>query len=411
MLPEGLLDARSIVAAIDEALDENVIVTGALPPQGRDLDFLVSDEQARRLPGILAAHGFLPRGRDVAPHRSAGQQWVKIEGCSALAVDLNPMRRWGLPPAEEHALVADAVPMAGFDHLVRPSAHHTILIMARRLATGALSARRLGKLAAAIEEDPLAWKRAEERARAWGVQAALLLLRRVHEGGPELGPRGTGEGAAGSDPGRGLARCGVTGRGQAVGRDAAAAQGGQLLRPGSLRSPRRSVPIRVWRDRRSCGTVRRTATPGQSARPLALRRIAAAGRCSRRRARRRRPKAGRPRGSAQAGRWRSAAMLSSRPPPLVRPVSAGSAANGSPRPGLRAAGEVLPDSTSFGRRHSPSLSARCSAGAAGRGGTRLHRRRARLCGMLSCEPYVPSRSIMNTSVSFGGIFGGEPFAP
>lgn len=185
MLPEGLLDARSIVAAIDEALDENVIVTGALPPQGRDLDFLVSDEQARRLPGILAAHGFLPRGRNVAPHRSAGQQWVKIEGCSALAVDLNPMRRWGLPPAEEHALVADAVPMAGFDHLVRPSAHHTILIMARRLATGALSARRLGKLAAAIEEDPLAWKRAEERARAWGVQAALLLLRRVHEGGPQ----------------------------------------------------------------------------------------------------------------------------------------------------------------------------------------------------------------------------------
>ena len=87
MLSEGLLDVSSIVAAIDEALDETVIVTGALPPQGRDLDLVVSDEQARRLPQILAAHGFLARGRKVAPRRLASQQWVKIEGSAALAVE------------------------------------------------------------------------------------------------------------------------------------------------------------------------------------------------------------------------------------------------------------------------------------------------------------------------------------
>jgi thymidylate kinase len=180
---EGLLDAGSVVAAVDEALEEDVIVTGALPPQAHDLDLLVSEEQARRLPEVLVKHGFLPRGRNVAPRRLASMQWVIIEGCSALAVDLNPMQRWGLPREEERALTADAVPIEGFRHLVRPSSYHIILIMARRLATGDLSSRRLGKLAAAIKEDPLAWERARDRAKAWGVRAALPVLRRMHEGG------------------------------------------------------------------------------------------------------------------------------------------------------------------------------------------------------------------------------------
>ena len=182
MPAEGLLDARSIVMAIDEACGEDVIVTGALPPLGRDLDLLVNKEQARRLPEVLAKHGFLPRGRDVAPRRSASRQWVLIVGSSALAVDLNPVRRWRLPPDQERALVADALPIEGYRHLVRPSPYHIILILARRLATGGLPSHRLGKLAAAIEEDPLAWQRALEQAGAWGVQAAVPLLRRMHEG-------------------------------------------------------------------------------------------------------------------------------------------------------------------------------------------------------------------------------------
>jgi thymidylate kinase len=180
---EVLLDAQAAVAAIDEACEEDVIVTGSLPPQGRDLDLLVSEEQALRLPEVLAKHGFLPRGRDVTPRRSASKQWVLIVGCSALAVDLNPVRRWGLAPEQERALVADAMPIEGYRHLVRPSPSHTILILARRLVTGGLSSRRLGKLAAAIEEDPLAWERAREQAGAWGVRTAVPVLRRMHEQG------------------------------------------------------------------------------------------------------------------------------------------------------------------------------------------------------------------------------------
>ena len=118
MRADGLLDTGSVVAAVDEAAGEAVVVTGALPPQGHDLDLLVSEEQARRLAQVLAARGFLPRGRKVAPRRSASRQWVLIEGCSALAVDLNPVRSWGLPPGEERALVADAVPIDGFCDVV-----------------------------------------------------------------------------------------------------------------------------------------------------------------------------------------------------------------------------------------------------------------------------------------------------
>lgn len=183
MLSEGLLDAGSVLSAIDDALDGTVIVTGALPPEGRDLDLLVTDEQARRLPEILAARGFLARGRNVAPRRLASRQWVRIEGASALAVDLNPMSRWQLPQPEREALVAEAVPIVGFQHFARPSAHHVILILARRLGAGTLSAKRLEKLRAAVEQDPEAWQRAGQRAGAWGVASALPVLRRLYEGG------------------------------------------------------------------------------------------------------------------------------------------------------------------------------------------------------------------------------------
>lgn len=183
MLSEGLLDAGTVVSAIDEVLDSTVIVTGALPPDGRDLDLLVSDEQGRRLPEILAAKGFLARGRKVAPRRLVTQQWVRIEGSSALAVDLNPISRWQLPGQEQEALAAEAVPIVGLEHFARPSAHHVILIMARRLGAGTLSARRLEKLRTAVEQDPRAWQRAGQRASAWGVTGALPVLRRLSEGG------------------------------------------------------------------------------------------------------------------------------------------------------------------------------------------------------------------------------------
>ncbi len=183
MLSEGLLDAGTVVSAIDEVLDSTVIVTGALPPEGRDLDLLVSDEQARRLPEILTAEGFLARGRKVAPRRLANQQWARIEGSSALAVDLNPISRWQLPRQEQEALAAEAVPIVGLEHFARPSAHHVILIMARRLGAGTLSARRLQKLRTAVEQDPQAWQRAGQRASAWGVAAALPVLHRLSEGG------------------------------------------------------------------------------------------------------------------------------------------------------------------------------------------------------------------------------------
>lgn len=183
MLSERSPDARSVVADIDEALGERVVVTGSLPPEGRDVDLLVTDDQARRLPLILARQGFRPRPPGVAPTRMWTQQWVRLEGCSALAIDLNPMGRWGLPSNEQGAVVAEAVPINGCRNFARPAPHHTLLMLARRLATGPLPAGRLRKLGAAVEGDPLAWERAADRADAWGARAALSALRALHEEG------------------------------------------------------------------------------------------------------------------------------------------------------------------------------------------------------------------------------------
>jgi thymidylate kinase len=183
VVPGSVLDVRSIVSALDEALQESVIVTGLVPPEGRDLDLLLTEEQVPRLPPILAEHGFRPRGPGVVPARVWTQQWVRIEGCGGLAVDLNPMRRWGLPPDEERALGEEAVPLEGFRHLVRPSPHHTLLIMARRLATRSLPRDRLRKVTEALDADPLVWERARDRAGAWGAGSALSALRTLHEQG------------------------------------------------------------------------------------------------------------------------------------------------------------------------------------------------------------------------------------
>jgi len=174
------LDARSVVADVDEALHERVVVTGSLPPEGRDLDLLVTDGQAHRLPLILAGQDFRPRPRSVAPTRMWTQQWVRLQECSALAIDMNPMRRWGLPPHEQRAVVAEAVPIEGYRNFARPAPHHVLLMLARRLATGSLPPGRLRKLRAAAEGDPLAWERAADRADAWGARSALSALRALH---------------------------------------------------------------------------------------------------------------------------------------------------------------------------------------------------------------------------------------
>lgn len=163
--------AVAVVGLVDDAAAGPVVVIGSLPPEGRDLDVLVRPGDERAIAARLEAAGLA----------NSGREWVAFEGCTAFGVELVPEEGWGLPPGEADALFAEARPIAGFAHLVRPAPHHQLLVLARIGLTG----KRMARLRAALAEDPAAWSHAQERAAAWGV----TLRDRPRRPRPRLRPR------------------------------------------------------------------------------------------------------------------------------------------------------------------------------------------------------------------------------
>jgi thymidylate kinase len=151
---------RDVAHLVDQAAVGRVVVLGSLPPAGRDLDLLAWPEDRQAVSARLAAEGFLPRGRD----------WVRFADCSAFVVDLAAAEAWGLPEEELKAVFADAVPINGFEHVVRPAPHHAVLILARL----GMSEKRLGRLQAALAEDPDAITKAERVAPVWRADLSRL---------------------------------------------------------------------------------------------------------------------------------------------------------------------------------------------------------------------------------------------
>lgn len=150
---------------VDESAGRPILVFGSLPPDGRDLDLLVRDDDLPRVAGALESHGFLRRD----------EAHVYFEGCNVELVDLVASSAWGLPPSEEDALFAEALPIEGFRHLVRPAPHHALLILARRVIHGGgrVTTKLAAKLAAIEQEEPNVWRRARKRAPLWGAVIAL----------------------------------------------------------------------------------------------------------------------------------------------------------------------------------------------------------------------------------------------
>jgi thymidylate kinase len=163
------------VIAVDrvEAAGEQVLVFGSLPPHGRDLDLLVRSAAYGSVAAALRDGGFQQRG-----HRFA-----RFDSCSVEAVELVAAERWGLPDEELAALFAEARPLPGLQRLMAPAAHHQLLILARRFARdGRLDAKRRGRVAVAVAEDPDAWRRAGQRAAAWGATRAVAIAEAAYAG-------------------------------------------------------------------------------------------------------------------------------------------------------------------------------------------------------------------------------------
>lgn len=164
---------NELLASLDAAVADKVVIFGSTPPEARDLDLLARPLEEAALRGALQTLGF----------GSRGATWARFRAMSADVVDVVPAQKWRLSPEETDRLFGDAVPLEGFRNLARPASHDVVLITAlRAVRSGQLDAKRRQRVTTALVEDPGAWDRAATNASAWRAGPALTLLRRMYEG-------------------------------------------------------------------------------------------------------------------------------------------------------------------------------------------------------------------------------------
>jgi thymidylate kinase len=172
-----LLDASpqadsAVLHTIDAVVRERVLVFGSLPPKGRDLDLLVSSPDADAIAARLREDGF----------GSCGQEWALFHDCTVTKIDLVRASDWNLPADELSALCSEAIVLNGFTNIVEPSPHHTLLILARKLARRRppLDQKYRARIDTAISKNPEVWEVARRRARLWRAENALAHLESLH---------------------------------------------------------------------------------------------------------------------------------------------------------------------------------------------------------------------------------------
>jgi thymidylate kinase len=172
--PDGDAAARRLLgelaASVDAAAAGRVLVFGAPPPRGRDLDLLVRPAQRDAIAARLGANGL----------RRRGDTWVAFKSCTAAAVELIPADAWRLPPSELDRLFSEAQPIQGYVNLAAPAPHHALLIAARRAArAGRYDEKLRARVTELTERTPTAWEHAAEQAPAWKAVGALASVRQL----------------------------------------------------------------------------------------------------------------------------------------------------------------------------------------------------------------------------------------
>jgi len=167
-----------VAVAIDEAVAGPVLVVGSLPPDGRDLDLLAEPDECTAIRSWLEGAGFVPWGHT----------WARLAEPGGYAVELLTTERWRTRRRDASALFADAVPIAGFRHLVRPGPAGVLLLAARStvIRRGRVSEKIRRRVSQALTDDPDAWAVAEERARDLGMVGAVRLLHEAYNAGQPL---------------------------------------------------------------------------------------------------------------------------------------------------------------------------------------------------------------------------------
>lgn len=160
--------ANTLLELIDGIIQNRVLVYGSLPPDGGDLDLLARHAELRAIRDTLIAAGFIPVRRML----------VRFQEGKREMVELTPADSWRLPSGELNALFAEGQPLGERQYLVQPSAHHALLIRARKIiGRNAAIPRVLGRTRALVAQHPDSWRRANDRAAAWHARRALRAMK------------------------------------------------------------------------------------------------------------------------------------------------------------------------------------------------------------------------------------------
>lgn len=145
----------TVLSLVEAAAPRRLLVTGSLPPEGRDLDLLAPPGPYAAVADALEHAGFIRR------HTT----WARFE-----PLELVDLRR--LP---DESMLSRATPLPGFDRLCRPHAADDVRLVATAFAQdGQLTAgrRRRADVSTSI------W----QQAHAWGDSTAVSRLRQALAG-------------------------------------------------------------------------------------------------------------------------------------------------------------------------------------------------------------------------------------
>ena len=109
------------------------------------------------------------------------REWVLFTDCSVCKIDLVQTEAWNLPSGELEALFFEGRTLKSVSNIVEPSPHHTLLILARKLARHKrLDPKYRRRIDAALQEEPKAWQLAHGRATLWRASTALKSLEAMY---------------------------------------------------------------------------------------------------------------------------------------------------------------------------------------------------------------------------------------
>ncbi|MHB8471134.1 MAG: hypothetical protein ACYDCH_15480, partial [Gaiellaceae bacterium] len=153
---------------VDAAAPGRVLVFGSLPPAARDLDLLVLPDERTAI-----EHGLRNAG-----YEQRGDEWVRFADGGAHVVELSSPSDFGIADPELERVLAEALPLDGFDRLVAPAPADDLLVLAALLRLGGWKEKRRARLELATG----AFAAARPRAARWGVRDELAALERIARG-------------------------------------------------------------------------------------------------------------------------------------------------------------------------------------------------------------------------------------